>query len=252
VNGFVNELSFGVHAHFMGVALNKEPPMRILVVEDEAKLSSFIKRGLVAERYAVDVARDGRSGLELAETYQYDLIILDLMLPEMDGGEVLRRIRRQNSSVPVLILSARDSVDDKVSHMERGADDYLTKPFAFAELLVRIKALMRRGPVNRASTIRISDLELDRLSQQVKRGGHRIDLTSKEYALLEYLMSNAGRVLSRNMIIEHVWDQSFDGITNIVDVYIRHLRNKVDSGHESKLLKTVRGVGYTIREGAEV
>lgn len=225
--------------------------MRILLVEDEVKLSSFIKRGLVAERYAVDVAKDGRSGLELAQTYQYDLIILDLMLPGMDGSEVLRRIRKENSSVPVLILSARDALQDKVSNMEHGADDYLTKPFAFAELLVRIKALMRRGPVSRASTVRISDLELDRLSQQVKRGGHRIELTSKEYSLLEYLMSNAGRVLSRNMIIEHVWDQSFDGITNIVDVYIRHLRNKVDNGHEPKLLKTVRGVGYTIREGAE-
>ena len=247
----MNELSFGFHVDFMAVELNEVPQMRILLIEDEAKLSSFIKRGLVAERYAVDVAADGRSGLELARTYQYDLIILDLMLPGMDGGEVLRRVRKENSSVPVLILSARDSVQDKVSHMEIGADDYLTKPFAFAELLVRIKALMRRGPVNRASTIRVSDLELDRLSQQVKRGGHRIDLTAKEYALLEYLMSNAGRVLSRNMIIEHVWDQSFDGITNIVDVYIRHLRNKVDSGHDSKLLRTVRGVGYTIREGAE-
>jgi DNA-binding response OmpR family regulator len=225
--------------------------MRILLIEDEVKLSGFIKRGLVAERYAVDLAKDGRSGLELADTYQYDLIVLDLMLPEMDGGEVLRRIRRRNSSVPVLILSARGSVEDKVSHMETGADDYLTKPFAFAELLVRIKALMRRGPVNRASTIRINNLELDRLSQQVKRGGQRIDLTSKEYSLLEYLMSNAGRVLSRNMIIEHVWDQTFDGITNIVDVYIRHLRNKVDDGHEPKLLHTVRGVGYTIREGGE-
>jgi DNA-binding response OmpR family regulator len=225
--------------------------MRILLIEDEVKLSGFIKRGLVAERYAVDLAKDGRTGLELADTYQYDLIVLDLMLPEMDGSEVLRRIRRRNSSVPVLILSARGSVEDKVSHMETGADDYLTKPFAFAELLVRIKALMRRGPVNRASTIRINNLELDRLSQQVKRGGQRIDLTSKEYSLLEYLMSNAGRVLSRNMIIEHVWDQTFDGITNIVDVYIRHLRNKVDDGHEPKLLHTVRGVGYTIREGAE-
>src|SRR5215469_3666478 len=227
------------------------PQMRILLVEDEVKLASFIKRGLVAERYAVDIAKDGRSGLELAQTYQYDMVILDLMLPGMDGSEVLRRIRKVNSSVPVLILSARDSVQDKVAHMETGADDYLTKPFAFAELLVRIKALMRRGPVNRASTVRIADLEPDRLSQQVKRAGQRIDLTSKEYALLEYLMSNAGRVLSRNMIIEHVWDQSFDGITNIVDVYIRHLRNKVDDGHEPKLLHTVRGVGYTIREGEE-
>jgi DNA-binding response OmpR family regulator len=247
----MNELSLWVHARFIAAARNREPQMRILLIEDEVKLAGFIKRGLVAERYAVDVAKDGRSGLELAQTYQYDLVLLDLMLPGMDGSEVLRRIRKENSSVPVLILSARDTVQDKVANMERGADDYLTKPFAFAELLVRIKALMRRGPVNRASTIRVSDLELDRLSQQVKRAGQRIDLTSKEYALLEYLMSNAGRVLSRNMIIEHVWDQSFDGITNIVDVYIRHLRNKVDTGHEPKLLRTVRGVGYTIREGAE-
>ena len=247
----MNELSLWVHAWFIAAARNREPQMRILLIEDEVKLASFIKRGLVAERYAVDVAKDGRSGLELAQTYQYDLILLDLMLPGMDGSDVLRRIRKENSSVPVLILSARDTVQDKVANMETGADDYLTKPFAFAELSVRIKALMRRGAVNRASTIRVSDLELDRLSQQVKRAGHRIDLTAKEYALLEYLMSNAGRVLSRNMIIEHVWDQSFDGITNIVDVYVRHLRNKVDTGHEPKLLKTVRGVGYTIREGAE-
>ncbi len=225
--------------------------MRTLLIEDEVKMSGFIKRGLTAERYAVDTARDGRSGLELASTFQYDLIILDLMLPEMDGSEVLRRLRRHNSSVPVIILSARDAIQDKVTNLELGADDYITKPFAFAELLVRVKALMRRGPVNRASTVRIADLELDRLSQQVKRAGHRIELTSKEYSLLEYLMTNAGRVLSRNMIIEHVWDQSFDGITNIVDVYIRHLRNKVDSGHEIKLLRTVRGVGYTIREESE-
>ena len=225
--------------------------MRILLIEDEVKMAGFIKRGLVAERYAVDVARDGRSGLELATTYQYDLIILDLMLPQIDGSELLRRLRKHNSSVPVLIVSARDTVQDKVTNLEFGADDYITKPFAFAELLVRVKALMRRGPVTRVSTVRIADLELDRLSQQVKRNGHRIDLTSKEYALLEYLMTNAGRVLSRNMIIEHVWDQSFDGITNIVDVYIRHLRNKIDSGHDPKLLRTVRGVGYTIREEAE-
>ena len=225
--------------------------MRILLIEDEVKLASFIKRGLVAERYAVDVVKDGRSGLELAQTYQYDLILLDLMLPGMDGSEVLRRIRKENSSVPVLILSARDTVHDKVANMETGADDYLTKPFAFAELSVRIKALMRRGPVNRASTIRVSDLELDRLSQQVKRAGKRIDLTAKEYSLLEYLMSNSGRILSRTMIIEHVWDQSFAGITNIVDVYVRHLRSKVDDPFEQKLIGTVRGVGYTLRQGAQ-
>jgi DNA-binding response OmpR family regulator len=225
--------------------------MRILFIEDEAKVLNFVSRGLAAERYAVDTARDGRTGLEYSLTYQYDLILLDLLLPQMSGRDVLRAIRRKNPNVPVLILTARDSVQDKVEIFEAGADDYLTKPFAFAELLVRVKALLRRGPVNRASSIRIADLELDRLSQQVKREGRRIDLTSKEYALLEYLMSNAGRVLSRTMIIEHVWDQSFDGITNIVDVYVRHLRTKIDEGHDPKLIRTVRGVGYAIADEAD-
>ncbi len=223
--------------------------MRILLVEDEDKVSRFVARGLVAERFAVDTARNGRAGLELAQTYQYDLIILDLMLPELSGSDLLRRLRRSNAQVPILILTARDSVADKVGHFEAGADDYLTKPFAFAELLVRAKALLRRGPVSRASVLRVADLELDRLSQQVKRAGRRIDLTSKEYGVLEYLIANAGRVLSRTMILEHVWDQSFDGATNIVDVYVRHLRSKVDDPHGQKLIRTIRGLGYVISEG---
>lgn len=228
--------------------------MRLLLVEDEAKVAHFIVRGLAAERFAVDVAADGRAALELATTYQYDLIILDLMLPEVSGTEVLRRLRQRDLHVPVLVLTARDALGDKVEHFELGADDYLTKPFAFAELLVRVKALLRRGAVNqtlgqaigRANVLRVADLELDRLSQQVRRAGQRIELTGKEYALLEYLLLNAGRVLSRTMIIEHVWDQSFDGVTNIVDVYVRHLRNKIDEGHTRKLIRTVRGVGYAI------
>jgi DNA-binding response OmpR family regulator len=220
--------------------------MRILLVEDEEKVSRLVSRGLMAERFAVDVARDGKDGWDLVQTYQYDLVILDLMLPGLTGGEVLHRIRRTNSQVPVLVLTARDSLNDKVEHFEAGADDYLTKPFAFAELLVRVKALLRRGPVTRASVLRIRDLELDRLSQQVKRAGKRVELTAKEYGVLEYLMANAGRVLSRTMILEHVWDQSFDGATNIVDVYVRHLRSKVDDADGQKLIRTIRGLGYVI------
>ncbi|MGH9935623.1 MAG: response regulator transcription factor [Blastocatellia bacterium] len=222
--------------------------MRLLLVEDEEKVAAFVVRGLEAERYAVDVAADGRRAIELSNAYQYDLIILDLMLPEISGTEVLRRIRQNNSHVPVLILTARDALGDKVEHFELGADDYLTKPFAFAELLVRVKALLRRGAVSRSNVLRVADLELDRLSQQIRRAGQRVELTGKEYALLEYLMLNAGRVLSRTMIIEHVWDQSFDGATNIVDVYVRHLRNKVDQSYERKLIRTVRGVGYAISD----
>ena len=222
--------------------------MRLLLVEDEEKVINFVQRGLAAERFAVDVARNGHEGLELAQNYDYDVIILDLLLPGLDGTEVLHKIRRTDSQVPILILTARDAVRDKVAHFEAGADDYLTKPFAFAELLVRVKALLRRGATRQETVLRVADLELDRLSQQVRRAGKRIELTSKEYSLLEYLMANTGRVLSRTMIIEHVWDQSFDGATNIVDVYVRHLRDKVDEGREGNLIRTVRGVGYAISD----
>lgn len=221
-----------------------------MVIEDEHKVADIIVRGLRADRFAVDVAYDGAKGWEMASVYDYNLIVLDLMLPGLAGAEILRRLRRAKKEVPVLVLTARDSTAEKVETFEAGADDYLTKPFAFAEMLVRVKALLRRGLASQSSVIRVGDLEVDRLSQQVKRAGKKIDLTSKEYALLEYLAANAGRVLSRTMIIEHVWDQSFEGLTNIVDVYVRHLREKIDEDHAQKLLRTVRGVGYSVSDEA--
>jgi two-component system copper resistance phosphate regulon response regulator CusR len=229
----------------------QEDSMRILPVEDEKKVAEFVARGLRAERFAVDVAHDGTTGAEFASACSYDLVILDLMLPGMAGTDILKGIRRQGSQVPVLVLTARDGMAQKVENFEAGADDYLTKPFAFAELLVRVKALLRRGTSDRSSVLRIGDLEVDRLAQQVRRAGKRIELTPKEYGLLEYLAANPGRVLSRTMIIEHVWDQSFEGLTNIVDVYVRHLRSKVDVPYPKKLIRTVRGVGYSLSDEPE-
>jgi DNA-binding response OmpR family regulator len=222
--------------------------MRLLLVEDEKKVAEFILRGLRAEGFAVDVTHDGASAWHMASQKGYDLIILDLMLPELSGTEVLKRLRRKGSTAAVLVLTARDATADKVENFESGADDYLTKPFAFAELLVRVKALLRRPPVTRSQELRVADLELDRLTRQVRRGGKRIDLTSKEYALLEYLTANSGRVLSRTMIMEHVWDESFENLTNIVDVYVKHLRTKIDDPYPIKLIRTVRGVGYVVED----
>ncbi len=220
--------------------------MRVLIIEDEEKLCGILSRGLKAEGYSVDIAMDGQQGLQLAATYEYDLILLDVQLPNMSGTQVLQRIRSRNRQVAILMLTAKDGINDKVEHFEAGADEYMTKPFSFAELSVRIKSLMRRAPEQRENAVKIVDLEIDRLARQVKRAGKRIELSPKEYALLEYLALHKGRVLSRSMIIEHVWDQSFEGLTNIVDVYVRQLRAKLDEGHERKLIKTVRGVGYSL------
>jgi DNA-binding response OmpR family regulator len=221
--------------------------VRVLIVEDDRKLAEFVARGLRAERFAVDLAGDGHEAQRFIDAYRYDLLILDLMLPRLSGTELLQRVRRSHPSLPVLVLTARDATEDKVKHFEAGADDYLTKPFDFAELVVRVKALLRRSPLERTEVLRIANLELNRLTQQVRRDGQRIELTAKEYALLEYLLSSPGRVFSRTMILEHVWDQSFEGVTNIVDVYVRYLRRKVDDPFALKLIHTVRGVGYCLR-----
>jgi DNA-binding response OmpR family regulator len=222
--------------------------MRLLIVEDDRKLADFVARGLRAEGFAVDLAADGREGRTYIDSYQYDLLILDLMLPLISGSELLRQLRRSNPTLPVLVVTARDATEDKVKHFEAGADDYLTKPFDLAELVVRVKSLLRRTPVDRTDVILLSNLELNRLTRQVRRGGQNIELTGKEYALLEYLLSSPSRVFTRSMILEHVWDQSFEGVTNIVDVYVRHLRRKVDDPFPVKLIHTVRGVGYCVRE----
>jgi DNA-binding response OmpR family regulator len=223
--------------------------VRLLIVEDDHKLAEFVARGLRAERFAVDIAADGREGQSYLDCFPYDLLILDLMLPKISGTEVLRHARRTHPQLPVLVLTARDATEDKVRHFEAGADDYLTKPFEFAELIVRIRALLRRSGPERTDVLRVADLEVNRLSQQVRRAGQRIDLTAKEYGVLEYLLSSPGRVFSRTMILEHVWDQSFEGVTNIVDVYVRYLRRKIDDPFPQKLICTVRGVGYCVREG---
>ncbi len=220
--------------------------MRILVVEDDPDVSSFIKKGLQEERYAVDLASDGEDGLRLARENPYDLIILDLMLPKLDGLAVCRRLRADRQHTPILLLTARETVEDKVTGLESGADDYLTKPFAFAELLARVRALLRRGGVP-LSRLQAADLELDPDAHRVWRKSKEITLTTKEYAILEYLLRNANRVLTRTAIIEHVWDIHYESVTNIVDVHIRSLRSKIDREFVPPLIQTVRGVGYMLK-----
>ncbi|MEW6376026.1 MAG: response regulator transcription factor, partial [Thermodesulfobacteriota bacterium] len=217
--------------------------MRILVIEDEKKVAQFIKKGLEEEHYAVDTAYDGEMGLYLAEVNEYDLIVLDLMIPKIDGLEVLRRIRENRNNVPILVLTARDTVEDIVKGLDAGCDDYLTKPFEFIEFLARIRALLRRERIDKEPTLRIADLTLSLVNHKVMRGGKGIELTSKEYALLEYFMRNPDKVLTRTMISEHVWDYHFDSMTNVIDVYVNYLRKKIDKGFEPKLIHTIRGVG---------
>jgi len=221
---------------------------KILVVEDEKKVSSFIKRGLEEEKYEVETAADGEEGLKLAGEGAFDLIILDWMLPKKDGLTVLRELREQRNASPVLMLTAKDTVEDIVAGLETGSDDYLTKPFAFAELLARVKALLRRSEMDRGAELRFADLRLDPVTHKVWRGDKEIDLTAKEYALLEYFMRNPNQVLTRTMIADHVWDYTFDSFTNIIDVYVNYLRKKIDRDAEKKLIHTVRGVGYILKE----
>jgi len=228
--------------------MNDIKVMRILLIEDEKKVARFISKGLTEESYAVDVAYDGEEGLFLAEVNDYDLIILDIMLPKKDGFEVLKTLRNKGVATPVIMLTARDEIESKVHGLDLGADDYMTKPFAFSELMARIRAIMRRKQEKADNRLQLGDLVIDAVTRTVTRGNKPVELTNKEYALLEYFIRNPGRVLSRTMIAEHVWDYQFDPMTNVIDVYVNYLRQKIDRGFEKKLIHTIRGVGYVIRE----
>jgi two-component system, OmpR family, copper resistance phosphate regulon response regulator CusR len=222
--------------------------MKILVVEDEAKTSNYLRKGLVENGFVVDVASKGDEGLQLARTQEYDLVILDVMLPEQDGWSVLSAMRRAGLRTPVIFLTARDSVQDRVKGLDLGADDYLVKPFAFSELLARVRSLLRRGPTRQPDTVVVADLELDFVRYKAVRAGTRLDLTPKEFLLLSLLARRTGEVLSRTLIAEMVWDMNFDSDTNVVDVHVRRLRSKVDDPFERKLIHTVRGVGYVLED----
>ena len=221
--------------------------MRLLVVEDEKKVAGFIKKGLEEEGYAVDLVSDGHEGLWMALDGAYDVILLDINLPGMDGLEVLRELRKKELRTPVLLLTVRATIEDKVLGLDTGADDYLTKPFAFQELLARVRALLRRRVEAEPPVLQVADLTLDPARRVVFRGQEKIDLTTKEFALLDYFMRNVGRVLTRTMIAEHVWDYDFDPMTNVIDVYVNYLRKKIDVGREPKLIRTVRGAGYVLQ-----
>ena len=221
--------------------------MKILIVEDEKKVANFIKKGLQEEGYVVDMAHNGEDGLTLATESVYDVIILDIYLPKLDGLAVLRMLREEKVTTPVLLLTVRATIEDKVLGLDSGADDYLTKPFAFRELLARVRALLRRRTDTDAAVLQVADLVLDPVGRTVTRGKGRIELSLKEFSLLEYFMRNAGRVLTRTMIIDHVWNYDFDNETNVVDVYVNYLRRKIDADHEPKLIHTVRGVGYVMK-----
>jgi DNA-binding response OmpR family regulator len=221
--------------------------MRVLIVEDEKKVASFIKKGLQQEGYAADAVHNGAEACQNALLLDYDLVVLDLMLPGRSGLEVLREIRGKKPNLPVLVLTAKGAVDDKVAGLDAGADDYLIKPFAFAELSARIRALLRRGSQEN-TRLKLADLEMDTASRQVRRGGQAIDLKLKEYALLEFLLRNVHRPVTRTMIVEHVWDIHFDSVSNVVDVHINSLRNKIDKGSPRPLIHTVRGVGYMLSD----
>ncbi|MBP7554139.1 MAG: response regulator transcription factor [Spirochaetes bacterium] len=222
--------------------------MRILVVEDEEKIANFIKRGLKEEGYVVDIAGDGEEGLYLALNHSFDLIVLDLMLPIKDGLTVCAELREKGKNIPILMLTAKSSTQDKVSGLDMGANDYITKPFAFEEFLARIRALLRSKNNAESTRLKIHDLDMDLLTHKVYRNGKEITLTAKEFSLLEYLMRNKGSIVTRTMITEHVWEINFDSFTNVIDVYINYLRNKIDKGYDKKLIYTVRSRGYTIKE----
>jgi two-component system copper resistance phosphate regulon response regulator CusR len=222
--------------------------MRILVVEDEAKTAAYLKQGLEENGFVVDVGRTGDEGMRLALSNDYVLIVLDVMLPGRDGWSILQELRVQGKQTPVIFLTARGEVEDRVKGLEMGADDYMVKPFAFSELLARVRTVLRRGPVRQADTLRVSELELDPLRHRVTRNGKRLDLTPKEYTLLLLLMRRTGEVLTRTLIAEQVWDMNFDSDTNVVDVHIRRLRSKVDDPFKKKLIHTVRGAGYVLED----